>query len=136
MTEFSLGVNLMSPSFPFLSKEVEPSLTFMTQRAYYGQFRPAGGDVEKDNVKNFMDYEFRMINLAGASQVSKEWRVTGAVEYDELRSFRTGQKMYYSFSPIFSITKYKAGSKSFNINMLEPELGLMSNPSLFLWEKR
>ena len=105
VTEFSLGVNLMTPSFPFLSKEVEPSLTFMSQRAYYGQFRPAGGDVEKDNVKNFMDYEFRMINLAGASQVSKEWRVTGAVEYDELRSFRAGQKMYYSFSPIFSITK-------------------------------
>jgi hypothetical protein len=106
--EFSLGANLATPSFPVFGKQIEPSLTLMSQRAYYGQFTLADDDVEKDTVKNFMDYEFRMINFAAATQLTEKWRATGAFEYDELRSFRSEQKMYHAFSPILSISRMEA----------------------------
>ena len=108
--EFSLGLNLATDPVPVLGKEVAPSLTFMSQRAYYGQFTLGSGDLKKNDsdLKNLLDYEFRMVNLAGATKLGENWSMTGALEYDELRGFRDGKKKYHAFSPIFSISRMKA----------------------------
>ncbi len=105
--EFNLGANLGTAPVTMFGKPVAPSLTLMSQRAYYGQFSVRGGDLEKGVVKDVLDYEFRMVNLAAATKLSENWSVTGALEYDELRSFRTDEKKYHAFSPILSLSRMK-----------------------------
>ena len=107
--EFSAGVSVGSDPFTVFGREVTPTLLFMNQRAYYGQFAVRGDDLEKneDGLKGLLDYEFRMLNLGGAFALNEDWRANAAFGYDELRSFRTGQKKYHAFSPIFSISKMK-----------------------------
>ena len=103
--EFSLGANLAFESFTAFEREVEPSLTFMGQRAYYGQFSIQGDDASKSDLKNVLDYEFRMLNFSGITQLNDKWLGTAAFEYNELRSFREGQKKYHAFSPVFSMAR-------------------------------
>lgn len=105
--EFSAGANLAAEPIPVLDRVVQPSFTVMLQRAYYGQFSIGDGDVQKSVVKDILDYEFRMLNLGAAFPVTEDWQANASIAYDELRSFRTGEKKYHAFSPIFSISRMK-----------------------------
>ena len=110
--EFSLGTNLGTAPVSIFGKEVAPNLTIMGQRAYYGRFSVRDDDLKKDVVKGVLDYEFRMLNLAASTQLSENWSMTNAFEYNELRSFRTGDKKYHAFSPVLSLSRMKPLSDS------------------------
>ena len=105
--EFSAGANLAVAPITLFGREVQPNFLIMTQRAYYGQFSVRGGDVEKSVVKDILDYEFRMLNWSGAFALNQDWQASAAFEYDELRSFRTGEKKYHAFSPILTVSRMK-----------------------------
>ena len=105
--EFSAGANLAGDPFTLFGREVKPNFLMMAQRAYYGQFSIRSGDQDKSVVKDILDYEFRMLNLSGAFPLNQNWQANAALEYNELRSFRSDTKKYHAFSPILTVSRMK-----------------------------
>ena len=104
--EVSAGANAIFPEVklnpPVLS--FTPTVTVMAQRAYFGQYKLGNQDWGKKDAR-ILDYEFRLASLAAEFSAENEWKVTLTAEYDELRNFHQGSKLYNAFVPSIGLSK-------------------------------
>ena len=104
--EVSAGANAIFPEVklnpPVLS--FTPTVTVMAQRAYFGQYKLGDRDWGKKDAR-ILDYEFRLASLAAEFSAENEWKVTLTAEYDELRNFHQGSKLYNAFVPSIGLSK-------------------------------
>ena len=104
--EISAGVNAVFPIVKLDPAVISftPTFTIMAQRAYFGQYTISNKDWSKQDAR-ILDYEFRLASLAAEFAAQDDWKVTFAVEYDELRNFYQGSKLYHAIVPSIGISK-------------------------------
>jgi hypothetical protein len=104
--EVSAGANAIFPKVDLDSSMISftPTFTVMAQRAHFGQYQLGGKDWSKQDAR-ILDYEFRMASFAAEFSAKDDWTVTLTAEYDELRNFYEGAKLYHAFVPSVGISK-------------------------------
>lgn len=104
--EVSAGANAIFPKVDLDSSMISftPTFTVMAQRAHFGQYQLGGKDWSKQDAR-ILDYEFRMASFAAEFSAKDDWTLTLTAEYDELRNFYEGAKLYHAFVPSVGISK-------------------------------
>jgi hypothetical protein len=104
--ELSAGANAVFPEVKLGSSIISftPTVTVMAQRAYFGQYKLSPTDWAKQDAR-ILDYEFRLASFAAEFSARDDWTVTLTAEYDELRNFYEGSKLYHAFVPSVGISK-------------------------------
>ena len=104
--ELSAGANVVFPEVKLDPSIISftPTVTVMAQRAYFGQYKLSPTDWAKQNAR-ILDYEFRLASFAAEFSAKDDWTVTLTAEYDELRNFYEGSKLYHAFVPSVGISK-------------------------------
>ncbi len=104
--ELSAGANAVLPEVKLGSSIISftPTVTVMAQRAYFGQYKLGGKDWGSQDAR-ILDYEFRLASFAAEFSAKDDWTVTLTAEYDELRNFYEGSKLYHAFVPSVGISK-------------------------------
>ena len=104
--EVSAGANAIFPKVNLDPSIISftPTVTVMAQRAYFGQYKLGGKDWSKQDAR-ILDYEFRLASFAAEFSAKDDWTVTLTAEYDELRNFYEGAKLYHAFVPSVGISK-------------------------------
>ena len=104
--ELSAGANAVFPVVKLGPSIISftPTVTVMAQRAYFGQYKLSPTDWAKQDAR-ILDYEFRLASFAAEFSARDDWTVTLTAEYDELRNFYEGSKLYHAFVPSVGISK-------------------------------
>jgi hypothetical protein len=104
--EVSAGANAVFPVVKLGPSIISftPTVTVMAQRAYFGQYKLSPTDWAKQSAR-ILDYEFRLASFAAEFSARDDWTVTLTAEYDELRNFYKGSKLYHAFVPSVGISK-------------------------------
>ena len=104
--EVSAGANAVFPKVNLDPSIISftPTVTVMAQRAYFGRYKLGGKDWGKQDAR-ILDYEFRLASFAAEFSAKDDWTVTLTAEYDELRNFYKGSKLYHAFVPSVGISK-------------------------------
>ena len=104
--ELSAGANAVFPEVKLGSSVISftPTVTVMAQRAYFGQYKLSPTDWAKQDAR-ILDYEFRLASFVAEFSAKDDWTVTLTAEYDELRNFYEGSKLYHAFVPSVGISK-------------------------------
>ncbi|MBT7740285.1 MAG: hypothetical protein HN727_00650 [Opitutae bacterium] len=104
--EVSTGANAVFPKVNLDSSLISftPTVTVMAQRAYFGRYKLGAKDWGKQDAR-ILDYEFRLASFAAEFSAKDDWIITLTAEYDELRNFYQGSKLYHAFVPSVGISK-------------------------------
>ncbi len=103
ITEYTLVGRLVFPVMDSASStfSLQPSLTLLGQRAYFGQYAIDSSDTTDDSLKA-LDYEFHSAILDSEISLPSQWKLALSLGYDELLEFREYDKLYHALTPSLS----------------------------------